>query len=69
MATIEILPVKGLPELRQGDVLTKVNDQQIDQDHPLTSIMVRTRPGDKVRLTVIRGGQTQVIELTLGRQA
>src|SRR5207248_9541915 len=38
--------------LRQGDVLTKVNDQQIDQDHPLTSIMVRTRPGDKVRLTV-----------------
>ena len=55
--------------LRPGDVLTKVNDQQIDQDHPLTSIMVRTRPGDKVRLTVIRGGQTQVIELTLGRQA
>ena len=55
--------------LRQGDVLTKVNDQQIDQDHPLTSIMVRTRPGDKVRLTVVRGGQTQVIELTLGRQS
>src|SRR5256885_7088713 len=54
--------------LRAGDVLTKVNDQQIDQEHPLTSIMVRSRPGDKVRLSVIRGGQTQVIELTLGRQ-
>src|SRR5690348_7867220 len=55
--------------LRVGDVITKVNDQAVDQDHPLTSIMLKTRPGDKVRLTVIRGGQTQVIELTLGRQS
>ncbi|HYK99305.1 MAG TPA: trypsin-like peptidase domain-containing protein [Candidatus Acidoferrales bacterium] len=55
--------------LRAGDVITKVNDQAVDQDHPLTSIMLKTWPGDKVRLTVIRGGQTQVIELTLGRQS
>jgi S1-C subfamily serine protease len=54
--------------LRQGDIITKVNDQQIDQQHPLTSIMAKTRPGDRARLTVIRGGQTQVIEVTLGRQ-
>ena len=50
-----------------GDVITKVNDQQIDQAHPLTSIMAKTRPGDKVTLTVIRGGQTRTIQLTLGR--
>jgi len=55
--------------IRVGDVITKVNDQAIDQDHPLTSIMLKTRPGDKVRLTVIRGGQTQIVELTLGRQS
>ena len=54
--------------LRPGDIITKVNDQQIDQQHPLTSIMAKTRPGDRARLTVIRGGQTQVIEVTLGRQ-
>ena len=54
--------------LRAGDIITKVNDQQIDQQHPLTSIMAKTRPGDKARLSVIRGGQTQVIEVTLGRQ-
>ena len=53
--------------LKPGDIITKVNDQQIDQDHPLTSIMAKTRPGDKVKLTVIRNGQTQVVELTLGR--
>ncbi len=54
--------------IRAGDIITKVNDQQIDQEHPLTSIMVKTRPGDRVKLTVIRGGQAHVIELTLGRQ-
>lgn len=53
--------------IKQGDVITKVNDQQIDQEHPLTSIMAKTRPGDKVTLTVIRGGQTQTIQVTLGR--
>jgi S1-C subfamily serine protease len=53
--------------IKQGDVITKVNDQQIDQEHPLTSIMAKTRPGDKVTLTVIRGGQTQSIQITLGR--
>jgi serine protease Do len=51
-----------------GDIITKINDQQIDQAHPLNSLMLKTRPGDKVRLTLIRDAQTQVIELTLGRQ-
>ena len=54
--------------LKVGDIITKLNDQQIDQQHPLNSLMLKTRPGDKVRLTLIRGGQTQVIEVTLGRQ-
>ena len=54
--------------LRVGDIITKVNDQQIDQQHPLTSIMAKTRPGDRVRLTIIRGGETSVVEVTLGRQ-
>lgn len=53
--------------LRIGDVITKLNDQQIDQEHPLQSLLVKFRPGDKVRLTTIRGVDTQTIEITLGR--
>jgi S1-C subfamily serine protease len=53
--------------LRVGDVVTKLNDQQIDQEHPLQSLMVRFRPGDRVRLTIIRDGATQTLEVTLGR--
>jgi S1-C subfamily serine protease len=51
--------------LRVGDVITKLNDQQIDQTHPLQSLMLKFRPGDKVRLTIIRDGATQTLEVTL----
>jgi S1-C subfamily serine protease len=64
--------VRGSPAeaagIRVGDIITKMNDQLIDQTHPLNALMVKTRPGDKVRLTLIRDGQTQVVEVTLGRQ-
>jgi serine protease Do len=52
--------------LRVGDVITKLNDQQIDQQHPLQLELMKYRAGDKVRLTVVRGNQTTTIELTLG---
>ncbi len=65
--------VRGSPAetagLRVGDIITKMNDQQIDQEHPLNSLMVKTRPGDRVRLTLIRDGQTQIVEVLLGRQS
>ncbi len=65
--------VRGSPAetagLRVGDIITKMNDQQIDQQHPLNSLMVRTRPGDRVRFTLIRDSQTQVVEVVLGRQS
>jgi 2-alkenal reductase len=51
--------------LLAGDVITKVNDQQIDQQHPLQSVLVKFRPGEKVRLTIIRGVSTQTVEVTL----
>lgn len=52
--------------LRVGDVVTKLNDQQIDQEHPLQSLLLKFRPGDRVRLTIIRDTATQTIEVTLG---
>ena len=51
--------------LRAGDVITKLNDQQIDQEHPLQSLLLRFRPGDRVRLTILRDAATQTIDVTL----
>ena len=63
--------VQGSPAatagIRVGDIITKINDQQIDQQHPLNSLMLKTRPGDRAKLTLVRDGQTQTVDLTLGR--
>jgi S1-C subfamily serine protease len=53
--------------LRAGDVIAKVNDQPIDDEHPLLSIMVKFRPGDRVRLTYFRDGRQQTADITLGQ--
>ena len=55
--------------LRVNDVVTKINDQQIDGTHPISSILLHTRPGDKVKLTIIRDGKQQTVDITLGRQS
>ena len=57
-----------LAGIRVGDIITKINDQQIDQQHPLNSLMLKLRAGDRARLTLVRDGQTQTVEVTLGRQ-
>lgn len=53
--------------IRPGDVVAKVNDQAIDEEHPLATIMLRYRPGDRVRLTILRDGREQLVEVSLGR--
>jgi S1-C subfamily serine protease len=70
-AAIQVTSVEpGTPAmqagLRVGDVITKVNDQQIDQQHPLQLELMKYRAGDRVRLTIVRGGQTTTIDLVLG---
>jgi len=53
--------------IRVNDIITKVNDQVIDPQHPLQSLMVKFRPGDKVKLTLIRDGREQSVDVTLGQ--
>ncbi len=70
-AAIQITSVEvGTPAaqagLRVGDVITKVNNQQIDQQHPLQLELMKYRAGDRVRLAIVRGTQSMTIELTLG---
>jgi S1-C subfamily serine protease len=70
-AAIQVTSVEpGTPAvqagLRVGDVITRLNDQQIDQQHPLQLELIKYRAGDRVRLTIVRGTQTMTIELTLG---
>ena len=54
-------------KIRANDIVTKVNDQAIDAEHPLPSVMVKFRPGDRVKLTFIRDAKEQTVDVTLGQ--
>lgn len=52
--------------LREGDIITKVGGKAIDEDQSLSTLINGNKPGDKVELTVLRDGNEQKIEVTLG---
>jgi S1-C subfamily serine protease len=62
--------ISGSPAERAGlkdhDVITKVNNQTIDDKTSLTSALSKYKVGDTVTLTVVRDGKTMTIKATLG---
>ena len=52
--------------LQQGDIITKVGDTGLDQQHSYLNALFSYKPGDVVGLTIIRGGQTLELKVTLG---
>ena len=54
--------------VRIRDVITKVNDQAIDDQHPLRDVLRQFAPGTRVSITVYRNGRSQTLPVTLGTQ-
>ena len=52
--------------LRDGDIITKVNDKIVGEQGGLSSLISEFLPGEKVTLTIVRNGKTQQLELTRG---
>jgi serine protease Do len=52
--------------VQEGDIITKVNDTPIDQQHSLTSVLDQQSVGSQVTLTIIRGGKQINLTATLG---
>jgi putative serine protease PepD len=52
--------------LQAGDVVTKVDDDEISSGDELRSAVAKHKPGDKVELTIRRGGDTTTVTVTLG---
>jgi S1-C subfamily serine protease len=52
--------------LRAGDVITQVDDQRLDDAHPLAqTLRGRFRPDQRVTVTYARGGSSGQVQLTL----
>jgi len=62
--------VKGGPAeaagLEDGDIITWVNNQEINAEHDLADLITGYRSGDKITLTYIRAGQEKVATVELG---
>ena len=52
--------------IREGDIITKVNDRVVGEQGGLGSLIAEFVPNEQVTLTIIRDGKTQEISLTLG---
>lgn len=52
-------------KLREGDIITRVNNQEITPESGLASKLAQYSPGDSIELTVIRSDQEQKITVTL----
>jgi serine protease Do len=52
--------------LKDGDVIVGIEDQTIDQEHPLDATLAGYAPGQTIHLHVIRDGKDLTIAVTLG---
>ena len=52
--------------IKDGDIITKVNEKSVGKQGGLGSLVAEFMPGEKVTLTIIRDGKEQQKTLTLG---
>ncbi|MDQ2629530.1 MAG: trypsin-like peptidase domain-containing protein [Actinomycetota bacterium] len=51
-----------------GDVILKVDDREIVRPDDLAEVIAVHQPGDEVTLTILRDGEREQVELTLGKR-
>ncbi|WP_084958545.1 S1C family serine protease [Thermoactinospora rubra] len=51
--------------LQEGDLITKIGDKTVDGGDTVVGAVRGFKPGEKVKITYMRGGQTQEAEVTL----
>jgi putative serine protease PepD len=54
--------------IRPGDVITSVDGDRVQDPDDVAAAIEDDKPGDKVEVTVQRGGSEQTIEVTLGQR-
>lgn len=68
VAQISLDSVASKTNLKIGDVITKIDDLELNKMCDLRCYIYTKKPGDEVTLTIIRNNQEQQIKLTLGKK-
>lgn len=50
--------------IKEGDIITKFDGQDVNEENPLNSFINKKKPGDTVTLTVLRDGKEQQVKVT-----
>lgn len=59
----------SLAGLRQGDIITGIDNIALDETHSYLNTLFLHQPGDQVTLTVVRGTKTLDMQVTLGESS
>ncbi len=51
--------------LKEGDIITKINNDEINDKNSLTSLISKHAVGEEIELTIIRDGNEQTLQVTL----
>jgi S1-C subfamily serine protease len=51
-----------------GDIIVKVDDKEIRSDDDLTNAVADAKPGQQVKVTLVRGGKSTTVDVTLGER-
>jgi S1-C subfamily serine protease len=52
--------------LQEGDIITQMGDQLLDEDHPFINVLYTYSPGDTTTLKVVRDKQTLDVQVEFG---
>ncbi len=52
--------------LQKGDILTKIGDTTLDENHSFVNALFNYKPGDQITIEFNRNGQTMQAQVTLG---
>ena len=69
VATVESGSAAAKAGIKVGDVVTKFNDLAISDPNQLTAAVREQPAGASVKVTILRGGQEQQLDVTLGAAA
>ncbi len=52
--------------LQRGDIIVRIGDQVIDEQHSFVNVLFTHQPGETVEVEVVRDGKHRVLDVTLG---
>ncbi|MFZ1458850.1 MAG: PDZ domain-containing protein, partial [Candidatus Saccharimonadales bacterium] len=53
--------------IKEGDIITKVNDTELSETVSLVTLLAQYGPGDSVKLTIVHGKDVRTITVKLDK--